>query len=72
MKPTAYGRNFTTDGPGQPGERLFPRSPFRPAMPRPTNQPENKSPYPGIHIGSASELLDFRFEDTELLQEREE
>jgi hypothetical protein len=32
----------------------------------------NKSPYPGINIGSGSELLDFRFEDTEILQEREE
>jgi hypothetical protein len=37
--------------------------------PRPT---ENKSPYPGINIGYGSELLDFRFEDTEFLQEREE
>ena len=36
---------------------------------RPT---ENKSPYPGINIGCGSELLDFRFEDTEFLQEREE
>jgi len=33
---------------------------------------ENKSPYPGIDIGCGSELLDFRFEDTEILQEREE
>jgi len=28
---------------------------------------ENKSPYPGINIGSASELLDFRFKETEIL-----
>jgi len=28
---------------------------------------ENKSPYPGINIGSANELLDFRFKETEIL-----
>jgi hypothetical protein len=39
---------------------------------RPTGLFKNKSPYPGIHIGSGNELLDFRFEDTEILQEREE
>jgi hypothetical protein len=39
---------------------------------RPTGLPKNQSPYPGIHIGSGNELLDFRFEDTEILQEREE
>jgi hypothetical protein len=43
--------------------------PTEPWQPRPT---ENKSPYPGINIGYGSELLDFRFEDTEILQEREE
>jgi hypothetical protein len=40
-----------------------------PSQPRPA---ENKSPYPGINIGYGSELLDFRFADTEILQEREE
>ena len=46
-----------------------PSDPSEPGQPRPT---ENKSPYPGINIGYGSELLDFRFEDTEILQEREE
>jgi hypothetical protein len=40
--------------------------------PGPPGPAENKSPYPGINIGTGSELLDFRFEDTEILQEREE
>jgi hypothetical protein len=40
-----------------------------PWQPRAT---ETKSPYPGINIGYGSELLDFRFEDTEILQESEE
>jgi hypothetical protein len=50
----------------------FSRSPSDltdPGQPRAT---ENNSPYPGINIGYGSELLDFRFEDTEILQEREE
>lgn len=53
-------------------QSLFSRSPSDltdPGQPRAT---ENKSPYPGINIGYGSELLDFRFEDTEILQEREE
>jgi hypothetical protein len=32
------------------------------------NPKENRSPYPGINIGRGSELLDFRFDDTEMLQ----
>jgi hypothetical protein len=51
---------------------LPPRSPSDlndPLHPRVT---EKKSPYPGVNIGYGSELLDFRFEDTEILQEREE
>jgi hypothetical protein len=59
-------------GPFAREHSLFPRSASDltdPWQPRPT---ENKSPYPGINIGYGSELLDFRFEDTEILQEREE
>lgn len=44
-----------------------PSDPSEPCQPT-----ENKSPYPGINIGYGSELLDFRFADTEILQEREE
>jgi hypothetical protein len=51
---------------------LFSRSPSDLTEPRQPRAAENKSPYPGINIGCGSELLDFRFEDTEILQEREE
>jgi hypothetical protein len=51
---------------------LFSRSPSDLTEPWPPKATENKSPYPGIDIGCGSELLDFRFEDTEILQEREE
>jgi hypothetical protein len=59
-------------GPPARESSLFSHSPSdltEPWQPRPA---ENKSPYPGINIGYGSELLDFRFEDTEILQEREE
>jgi hypothetical protein len=83
MNPNQDGRYFILMAsglylrPGKPprstGEHcLFSRSPSdltEPWQPGPT---ENKSPYPGINVGYASELLDFRFEDTEILQEREE
>jgi hypothetical protein len=58
-------------GPSAKEHSLFRQSPSdltEPGQPR----PENKSPYPGINIGYGSELLDFRFEDTEILQETEE
>lgn len=83
MNPNQDGRHFILMASGlyqRPGKHprstrersLFSRSPSdltEPWQPRPT---ENKSPYPGINIGYGSELLDFRFEDTEILQEREE
>ena len=59
-------------GPSAREHSSFSRSPSdltEPWQPRPA---ENKSPYPGINIGYGSELLDFRFEDTEFLQDREE
>jgi hypothetical protein len=65
MKPKLYGRSFAIT---VPGTRFQPR----PRNSRHAGTPENKSPYPGINIGSASELLDFRFEETEILQERED
>jgi hypothetical protein len=49
-----------------------PSAAARSTNPGPHGPAENKSPYPGINIGTGSELLDFRFEDTEILQEREE
>jgi hypothetical protein len=63
--------------PGKPGlpareDSLFSHSPSDPTEPWQPGPTENKSPYPGINIGYGSELLDFRFEDTEILQEREE
>ena len=63
--------------PGKPGlsvreDSLFSHSPSDPTEPWQPGPTENKSPYPGINIGYGSELLDFRFADTELLQEREE
>jgi hypothetical protein len=59
---------------GRPGTEhsLFAHSQSDPNDPWQPRAIENKSPYPGINIGYGSELLDFRFEDTEILQEREE
>jgi hypothetical protein len=51
----------------QPAEFLFPHFQARPRNSRHVGTAENKSPYPGIKIASASELLDFRFEETEIL-----
>jgi hypothetical protein len=69
MKPKLYGRNFAITIPGFPqtAEFLFPHFQARPRSSRHAGTAENKSPYPGINIGSASELLDFRFEETEIL-----
>jgi hypothetical protein len=69
MKPKLYDRSFaiTVSGFPQPTECLFLRCPPRPRNSRDTGTAENKSPYPGINIGSASELLDFRFKETEIL-----
>jgi hypothetical protein len=51
---------------------FFPHSPSDLSAPGKTNSTENTSPYPGINIGYGSELLDFRFQDTEILEEKEE
>jgi len=69
MKPKLYGRNFAITIPGFPqtAEFLFPHFQARPRNAQHAGTAENKSPYPGINIGSASELLDFRFEETEIL-----
>jgi hypothetical protein len=84
MKPNQDGRHFILMAsnlflrPGNPSRSEFQvsslaDSPARSTDPRPSRPAEkNKSPYPGINIGSASELLDFRFEDTELLQGSED
>jgi hypothetical protein len=69
MKPKLYGGSFAITAPGfpQPTEWLFPRCQTQPRNSRHAGTAENKSPYPGINIGSASELLDFRFKETEIL-----
>jgi hypothetical protein len=69
MKPKLYGRSFAIAVPGFPQttECLFPRFQPRPRNSRDAGTAENNSPYPGINIGSASELLDFRFKETEIL-----
>jgi len=54
------------------GHGLRQGTPSRITDPPPLNPKQNKSPYPGVNIGCGSELLDFRFEDTEILQESEE
>jgi hypothetical protein len=83
MNPNPDGRHYLITASGffvRTGERgQYPRDTTSFAHPaphsadqRPTGLLKNKSPYPGIHIGSGNELLDFRFEDTEILQEREE
>jgi hypothetical protein len=84
MNPNQDGRHFILMAsgiflrPGNPGHSAFQvsssaDSPGRSTDPRPSRPAEkNKSPYPGINIGSGSELLDFRFEDTELLQGSED
>jgi hypothetical protein len=74
MKPELYGRSFALTVPGlpQPRECFFPHFQPSPRTSRHAGGAENKSPYPGIYIGSASELLDFRFKETEILQEGED
>jgi hypothetical protein len=81
MNPNPDGRHYLITGVfSRTGERgQYPRdtSSFAQLPPHPADQPpagllKNPSPYPGIHIGSGNELLDFRFEDTQILQESEE
>jgi hypothetical protein len=83
MNPNPDGRHYliiasglfirTGDGSQYPHNTgSLPHLPPKAADQRPTGLLKHKSPYPGIHIGSGNELLDFRFEDTEILQEREE
>ena len=71
--PMALGLPFRPGNPGHstPGNSSLSAA-SRSTNPGPRGPAENKSPYPGINIGTGSELLDFRFEDTEMLQEREE
>ena len=71
MKTELYGRRLTIRGPGFPQGTEWFLPHFQP-RPRSVRTAENQSPYPGIYIGSASELLDFRFKETEILQEGED
>jgi hypothetical protein len=74
MNPELYGKNFpmtafeVTGGTHQLHPSSFIQSQDRSKIGR----REASSPYPGICISSASELLDFGFENTQLLQEKEE
>ncbi|MBV8379041.1 MAG: hypothetical protein JO279_18770 [Verrucomicrobia bacterium] len=69
MKPKLYARSFAITFPGvpQPTEGMLPSCQPGPGNSQNAGIAQNKSPYPGINIGSASELLDFRFEETEIL-----
>jgi hypothetical protein len=66
QKAKSRHRNYTA-GVSPPAEFLFPHFQARMRNSRHAGTGENKSPYPGINIGSATELLDFRFEETEIL-----
>ena len=83
MNPNQDGRHFILMAsglflrPGTPSHSMPQNSAFPGALAQSTNlrpprAAELKSPYPGIHIGSGNELLDFRFDETELLEGREE
>ena len=80
MNPNQDGKHFmllasglfrSNPGHSMPGSSS-PSAASRSTNPIPPGPAENKSPYPGINIGTGSELLDFRFEHTEILQEGEE
>jgi hypothetical protein len=74
MKPQLYVREFTMTALGVPyaGHQLSVNC-LRPSANSQESSPQEPSgPYPGICISSASELLDFGFENTEILQERED
>jgi len=74
MKPDLYGRCLTIGGPGFPQrtECFLLHFQLQPRSSRTVRTVENQSPYPGIYIGSASELLDFRFKETEILEKGED
>jgi hypothetical protein len=74
MKPELDSRNFPmTAFAVAAGTHQLSASSFIQSQDRPKSgaRPAS-SPYPGICISSASELLDFGFENTQLLQERED
>ncbi|HZC34667.1 MAG TPA: hypothetical protein VE242_03585 [Chthoniobacterales bacterium] len=74
MKPQPDVREFSMTALGVPyvGHQLSVNS-LRPS-PNPQEPGPQKpgGPYPGICISSASELLDFGFENTEILREKED
>ena len=74
MKTELYGRCLTIRDRGFPQgtEWFLPHFQPRPRSAQTARIAENQSPYPGIYIGSASELLDFRFNETEILQKGED
>jgi hypothetical protein len=74
MKPKLYVKNFamTALGGAHAAHQLSASSLIRSSNPQKSSAQESCSPYPGICICSASELLDFGFENAEILQGRED
>ena len=74
MKPKLYVENFamTALGVAHAAHQLSAGSLIRSSSPQKSSAQESGSPYPGICICSASELLDFGFENAEILHERED
>jgi hypothetical protein len=74
MKPKSYVENSHLVEPGVIGavHQLFIGSLVQPSTREKSGNQEPRSPYPGIAICSASELLDFGFENAEILHGRED
>jgi hypothetical protein len=74
MKPQLYVKNFamTALGVADAAHQLSAGSLIRSSNTQKSSAQESDSPYPGICICSASELLDFGFENAEILHERED
>jgi hypothetical protein len=74
MKPKLYVGNFDLAALGvAPSAHQLSAGFLTPSIDsRKSNSQEPSGPYPGICTRSASELLDFGFENTEILQERED
>jgi hypothetical protein len=74
MKPKSYVENshLVTLGITDAIHQLFAASFVQTSTLEKSANQEPRSPYPGISICSASELLDFGFENAEILHERED
>jgi hypothetical protein len=74
MKPKSYVENSHRTAPGiiHVAHHLFAGSFAQSLTREKSGQREPGSPYPGISVCSASELLDFGFENAEILHGRED